>query len=66
MHSFVMKAEIVKVAESDGSLILGAVKRSADCLGQVHNLLDILHDGLGDIFLSMLPTWHAYERACYM
>ncbi|CAH1413413.1 unnamed protein product [Lactuca virosa] len=29
----------------------------------VNNLWDILPTGLGDRFVSMLPPWHAYERA---
>ncbi|GKD21893.1 probable acyl-activating enzyme 16, chloroplastic [Tanacetum coccineum] len=31
---------------------------------QVQNFGDIVPAGPGDRFLSMLPPWHAYERAC--
>ncbi|XP_076935285.1 putative acyl-activating enzyme 16, chloroplastic isoform X2 [Bidens hawaiensis] len=33
-------------------------------LHQVHNLFDIVPAVPGDRFLSLLPPWHAYERAC--
>ncbi|KAL6532179.1 Long-chain-fatty-acid--[acyl-carrier-protein] ligase AEE15, chloroplastic [Orobanche gracilis] len=32
--------------------------------GQISNLWDIVPAVPGDRFLSMLPPWHAYERAC--
>ena len=31
---------------------------------QIKNLWDIVPAEIGDRFLSMLPPWHAYERAC--
>lgn len=31
---------------------------------QIKNLWDIVPAKVGDKFLSMLPPWHAYERAC--
>ncbi|XAR48372.1 Long-chain-fatty-acid--[acyl-carrier-protein] ligase [Bertholletia excelsa] len=31
---------------------------------QINNLWDIVPAKPGDRFLSMLPSWHAYERAC--
>ena len=31
---------------------------------QIKNLWDIVPAEAGDRFLSMLPPWHAYERAC--
>ncbi|KAK7840589.1 putative acyl-activating enzyme 16, partial [Quercus suber] len=30
----------------------------------IKNLWDIVPAEVGDRFLSMLPPWHAYERAC--
>ncbi len=30
---------------------------------QIKNLWDIVPAKVGDRFLSMLPPWHAYERA---
>ncbi|KAH1250722.1 putative acyl-activating enzyme 16, chloroplastic [Glycine max] len=33
-------------------------------LHQIKNLWDIVPAEAGDRFLSMLPPWHAYERAC--
>ena len=31
---------------------------------QINNLWEIVPAEPGDRFLSMLPPWHAYERAC--
>ena len=31
---------------------------------QIKNFWDIVPAEVGDRFLSMLPPWHAYERAC--
>jgi len=31
---------------------------------QIKNLWDTVPAEVGDRFLSMLPPWHAYERAC--
>lgn len=31
---------------------------------QIKNLWDVVPAEVGDRFLSMLPPWHAYERAC--
>ena len=31
---------------------------------QIKNLWDIVPAEPGDRFVSMLPPWHAYERAC--
>ncbi|XP_022999931.1 long-chain-fatty-acid--[acyl-carrier-protein] ligase AEE15, chloroplastic-like isoform X2 [Cucurbita maxima] len=31
---------------------------------QIKNLWDAIPAKVGDKFLSMLPPWHAYERAC--
>ncbi|KAG6593626.1 Long-chain-fatty-acid--[acyl-carrier-protein] ligase AEE15, chloroplastic, partial [Cucurbita argyrosperma subsp. sororia] len=33
-------------------------------LHQIKNLWDVIPAKVGDKFLSMLPPWHAYERAC--
>lgn len=33
-------------------------------LSQIKNLWDVVPAVAGDRFLSMLPPWHAYERAC--
>lgn len=40
------------------------LRYSSFILLQVHNLWDVVPCGPGDRFLSMLPPWHAYERAC--
>lgn len=37
---------------------------STSVLFQVENFGDIVPADPGDRFLSMLPPWHAYERAC--
>ncbi|KAI7752166.1 hypothetical protein M8C21_022758 [Ambrosia artemisiifolia] len=42
----------------------GVMLTHNNLLHQVHNLWDIVPAGPGDRFLSMLPPWHAYERAC--
>lgn len=42
----------------------GVMLTHSNLLHQVHNLWDIVPAGPGDRFLSMLPPWHAYERAC--
>jgi long-chain acyl-CoA synthetase len=31
---------------------------------QIRNLSDFVPAEAGERFLSMLPSWHAYERAC--
>ncbi|KAK1412027.1 hypothetical protein QVD17_32967 [Tagetes erecta] len=42
----------------------GVMLTHNNLLHQVHNLWDVVPCGPGDRFLSMLPPWHAYERAC--
>ncbi|KVI00372.1 probable acyl-activating enzyme 16, chloroplastic [Cynara cardunculus var. scolymus] len=42
----------------------GVMLTHSNLLHQVHNLWDIVPAAPGDRFLSMLPPWHAYERAC--
>lgn len=42
----------------------GVMLTHANILHQINNLGDIVPAVPGDIFLSMLPPWHAYERAC--
>ncbi|KAM0004273.1 putative long-chain-fatty-acid--[acyl-carrier-protein] ligase [Helianthus debilis subsp. tardiflorus] len=42
----------------------GVMLTHNNLLHQVHNLWDVVPAGPGDRFLSMLPPWHAYERAC--
>ncbi|CAH1441423.1 unnamed protein product [Lactuca virosa] len=41
----------------------GVMLTHSNLLHQVNNLWDILPAGPGDRFVSMLPPWHAYERA---
>lgn len=41
----------------------GVMLTHENLLHQIRNLWDIVPAEAGDIFLSMLPTWHAYERA---
>ncbi|CAH1424238.1 unnamed protein product [Lactuca virosa] len=41
----------------------GVILTHSNLLHQVNNLWDIVPAGPGDKFLSMLPPWHAYERA---
>ncbi|XP_057755240.1 probable acyl-activating enzyme 16, chloroplastic isoform X1 [Arachis stenosperma] len=42
----------------------GVMLTHRNLLHQVKNLWDIVPAEVGDRFLSMLPPWHAYERAC--
>ncbi|KAJ1406576.1 AMP-dependent synthetase/ligase [Sesbania bispinosa] len=42
----------------------GVVLTHQNLLHQIKNLGDIVPAEVGDRFLSMLPSWHAYERAC--
>ncbi|XP_062109235.1 probable acyl-activating enzyme 16, chloroplastic [Humulus lupulus] len=42
----------------------GVMLTHRNLLHQIHNLWDIVPAVVGDRFLSMLPPWHAYERAC--
>ncbi|KAF7837048.1 putative acyl-activating enzyme 16, chloroplastic isoform X2 [Senna tora] len=42
----------------------GVMLTHRNLLHQMKNLWDIVPAGPGDRFLSMLPSWHAYERAC--
>ncbi|XP_044498294.1 probable acyl-activating enzyme 16, chloroplastic isoform X2 [Mangifera indica] len=42
----------------------GVMLTHKNLLHQVRNLWDIVPAKVGDRFLSMLPPWHAYERAC--
>ncbi|XP_072979751.1 probable acyl-activating enzyme 16, chloroplastic isoform X2 [Typha angustifolia] len=41
----------------------GVMLTHRNLLHQIKNLWDIVPAKAGDRFLSMLPTWHAYERA---
>ncbi|KAI8538130.1 hypothetical protein RHMOL_Rhmol09G0078700 [Rhododendron molle] len=41
----------------------GVMLTHKNLLHQINNLWDIVPAEPGDRFLSMLPTWHAYERA---
>ncbi|XP_023748703.1 probable acyl-activating enzyme 16, chloroplastic isoform X1 [Lactuca sativa] len=41
----------------------GVMLTHSNLLHQVHNLWDIIPARPGDRFVSMLPPWHAYERA---
>ncbi|WOL03687.1 putative acyl-activating enzyme 16, chloroplastic [Canna indica] len=41
----------------------GVMLTHKNLLHQIKNLWDIVPAKIGDRFLSMLPTWHAYERA---
>nr|GEZ84013.1 probable acyl-activating enzyme 16, chloroplastic [Tanacetum cinerariifolium] len=43
---------------------VGSRNRYPAALPSVQNFGDIVPAGPGDRFLSMLPPWHAYERAC--
>lgn len=42
----------------------GVMLTHRNLLHQINNLWEIVPAEPGDRFLSMLPTWHAYERAC--
>ncbi|XP_038722896.1 long-chain-fatty-acid--[acyl-carrier-protein] ligase AEE15, chloroplastic isoform X4 [Tripterygium wilfordii] len=42
----------------------GVMLSHKNLLHQIKNLWDIVPAEVGDKFLSMLPPWHAYERAC--
>ncbi|XP_042437292.1 probable acyl-activating enzyme 16, chloroplastic [Zingiber officinale] len=42
----------------------GVMLTHKNLLHQIHNLWEIVPTVTGDCFLSMLPSWHAYERAC--
>ncbi|KAK7247054.1 hypothetical protein RIF29_41930 [Crotalaria pallida] len=42
----------------------GVMLTHGNLLHQIRNLWDIVPAEVGDRFLSMLPPWHAYERAC--
>ncbi|XP_057787319.1 probable acyl-activating enzyme 16, chloroplastic isoform X1 [Salvia miltiorrhiza] len=42
----------------------GVMLTHKNLLHQIKNLWDIVPAVPGDRFLSMLPPWHAYERAC--
>ncbi|GAB4844056.1 Long-chain-fatty-acid--[acyl-carrier-protein] ligase AEE15, chloroplastic [Ancistrocladus abbreviatus] len=42
----------------------GVMLTHHNLLHQIKNLWDIVPAEAGDRFLSMLPPWHAYERAC--
>ncbi|GAB2295668.1 Long-chain-fatty-acid--[acyl-carrier-protein] ligase AEE15, chloroplastic [Dionaea muscipula] len=42
----------------------GVMLSHRNLLHQVKNLWDIVPVEAGDRFLSLLPSWHAYERAC--
>ncbi|XP_020226600.1 probable acyl-activating enzyme 16, chloroplastic isoform X1 [Cajanus cajan] len=42
----------------------GVMLTHQNLLHQIKNLGDIVPAEVGDRFLSMLPSWHAYERAC--
>ncbi|XP_076916654.1 putative acyl-activating enzyme 16, chloroplastic [Bidens hawaiensis] len=42
----------------------GVMLTHNNLLHQVHNLFDVVPAVPGDRFLSLLPPWHAYERAC--
>lgn len=42
----------------------GVMLTHQNLLHQIKNLWDIVPAEAGDRFLSMLPPWHAYERAC--
>ncbi|RLN43329.1 putative acyl-activating enzyme 16, chloroplastic [Panicum miliaceum] len=42
----------------------GVMLTHRNLLHQIKNLWDIVPAEPGDRFLSMLPPWHAYERAC--
>ncbi|RRT70482.1 hypothetical protein BHE74_00011847 [Ensete ventricosum] len=41
----------------------GVMLTHQNLLHQIKNLWDIVPAEAGDRFLSILPTWHAYERA---
>ncbi|KAK6255264.1 hypothetical protein SCA6_016569 [Theobroma cacao] len=42
----------------------GVMLTHKNLLHQIRNLWDVVPAEAGDRFLSMLPSWHAYERAC--
>ncbi|KAK5793775.1 probable acyl-activating enzyme 16, chloroplastic isoform X1 [Gossypium arboreum] len=42
----------------------GVMLTHKNLLHQIENLWDVVPTEAGDRFLSMLPTWHVYERAC--
>ncbi|CAN1228331.1 Probable acyl-activating enzyme 16, chloroplastic, partial [Linum grandiflorum] len=42
----------------------GVMLTHKNLLHQINNLWDIVPALPGDKFVSMLPSWHAYERAC--
>ncbi|XP_027334084.1 probable acyl-activating enzyme 16, chloroplastic isoform X2 [Abrus precatorius] len=42
----------------------GVMLTHRNLLHQIKNLRDVVPAEVGDRFLSMLPSWHAYERAC--
>uniref|UniRef100_A0A2P2K9N6 AMP-dependent synthetase/ligase domain-containing protein n=1 Tax=Rhizophora mucronata TaxID=61149 RepID=A0A2P2K9N6_RHIMU len=42
----------------------GVMLTHKNLLHQINNLWDVVPAEPGDRFLSMLPPWHAYERAC--
>ncbi|KAF3456654.1 hypothetical protein FNV43_RR01308 [Rhamnella rubrinervis] len=42
----------------------GVMLTHRNLLHQIQNLWDVVPAVVGDRFLTMLPPWHAYERAC--
>ncbi|KAJ4733949.1 Long-chain-fatty-acid--CoA ligase FadD15 [Rhynchospora pubera] len=42
----------------------GVMLTHRNILHQINNLWEVVPCQVGDRFLSMLPSWHAYERAC--
>ncbi|MBA0570533.1 hypothetical protein Golob_004174 [Gossypium lobatum] len=42
----------------------GVMLTHKNLLHQIENFWDVVPTEAGDRFLSMLPTWHVYERAC--
>ncbi|KAL4643902.1 hypothetical protein ACB092_02G124900 [Castanea dentata] len=42
----------------------GVMLTHRNLMHQIKNLWDIVPAEVGDRFVSMLPPWHAYERAC--
>jgi long-chain acyl-CoA synthetase len=42
----------------------GVMLSHGNLLHQVNNLYGVIYPEIGDIILSILPTWHSYERSC--